>query len=171
MKLVWDEPESRTLRAFLGDAVLLSCELAVTELARAVRRAAALDASPLGLLLARAGEVLEAVALMPLERPLLVAAGVLTDGHLRALDAIHIAAATELSPHDGFVSLDERQSASARLVGLRTYAPQAETVNRVVLSTRPIRPVPAADLAQLHDWHLMTQPSGRISRGALSKEP
>ncbi|MHB8452151.1 MAG: hypothetical protein ACYDAQ_17130 [Mycobacteriales bacterium] len=41
-----------------------------------------------------------------------------------ALDAIHIAAAIDVLPHDGFVSYDERQSAAARLAGLRTFAPQ-----------------------------------------------
>ena len=44
---------------------------------------------------------------------------------LRALDAIHVAAAVDLSPIDAFVSYDERQSAAARLAGLRTAAPKA----------------------------------------------
>jgi hypothetical protein len=39
------------------------------------------------------------------------------------LDAIHLAAATDLSPIDGFVCYDERQSAAARLAGLRTVDP------------------------------------------------
>jgi hypothetical protein len=42
---------------------------------------------------------------------------------LRALDAIHIATAVDLSPLDGFVSYDERQSAAAPLAGLRTLSP------------------------------------------------
>jgi uncharacterized protein len=126
VKLVRDEPESRTLRVFLTDADLLSCELVLTELPRAIRRAVALDARlPLDDLIARAGELLDAVALLPLERPLLVAAGSIAEASLRALDAIHVAAAIELSPLDGFVSYDERQSAAARLAGLRTFAPAA----------------------------------------------
>jgi predicted nucleic acid-binding protein len=44
-------------------------------------------------------------------------------GALRALDAIHLAAAIDLSPIDAFVSYDERQSAAARLAGLRTVCP------------------------------------------------
>jgi predicted nucleic acid-binding protein len=43
---------------------------------------------------------------------------------LRPLDAIHLAAAIDLSPIDGFVSHDERHSAAARLAGLCTVAPQ-----------------------------------------------
>jgi predicted nucleic acid-binding protein len=42
---------------------------------------------------------------------------------LRALDAIHVAAAISAAPLDAFVSYDERQSAAARLAGLRTIAP------------------------------------------------
>ena len=54
---------------------------------------------------------------------LLAAAGALTKPALRALDAIRLAAAIDLSPIDAFVSYDERQSAAARLAGLRTVSP------------------------------------------------
>ncbi len=43
VKLVRDEPESATLRAFLADADLVSCELALAEVPRAIRRAVAHD--------------------------------------------------------------------------------------------------------------------------------
>jgi hypothetical protein len=39
------------------------------------------------------------------------------------LDAIHVAAAIDLAPLDGFVTYDERQAAAARLAGLRTVSP------------------------------------------------
>jgi uncharacterized protein len=124
VKLVRDEPESHALRAFLADADLLSCELVLTELPRAVRRAAARDPRlPLETLIGRAGELLDAVALLPLDRGLLAAAGAFTEPALRALDAIHVAAAIDVSPLDAFVSYDERQSAAARLAGLRTVRP------------------------------------------------
>ena len=77
----------------------------------------------LDLLLARTGELLDAVALLPLERGLLVAAGAFAEPALRALDAIHVAAAVHLSPLDAFVGYDERQAAAARLAGLRTVRP------------------------------------------------
>ena len=126
VKLVRDEPESDALRAFLADADIASSELVLTEVPRALRRAAARDPRlDLDILMARAGEIVDSVALLPLDRALLLAAGAFTEPALRALDAIHIAAAVDLSPLDGFVSYDERQAAAARLAGLRTAAPGA----------------------------------------------
>jgi uncharacterized protein len=124
VKLVRDEPESEALRAFLADADLVSCELVLTELPRAIRRAVSHDPRlPLEALISHAGDLLDALALLPLDRGLLAAAGALREPVLRALDAIHVAAAIDLSPLDAFVSYDERQSAAARLAGLRTVQP------------------------------------------------
>jgi predicted nucleic acid-binding protein len=124
VKLIGEEPESQALRTFLADADLVSCELVLTEVPRAIRRAAMVDPDlPLDLLVARAGELLDAVALLPLDRGVLAAAGALAEPALRALDAVHVSAAIELSPLDAFVSYDERQSAAARLAGLRTVRP------------------------------------------------
>ena len=124
VKLVRDEPESPALRAFVDDADLVSCELVLTEVPRAIRRAAAHDTRlPLDLLLDRAEETLQAIALLPLERALLLLAGALQEPALRSLDAIHVAAAASVSPIDAFLSYDERQAAVARLAGLRTVAP------------------------------------------------
>ena len=126
VKLVRDEPESDVLRTFLADADLVSSELVLTEVPRAIRRAAAEDPRlALGLLMARAGDLIDAVGLLPVDRALLLAAGALAEPALRALDAIHIASATDLSPLDGFVTYDERQAAAARLAGLRTLSPGA----------------------------------------------
>jgi predicted nucleic acid-binding protein len=124
VRLVRDEPESAALRAYLADAALVSCELVLVEVPRAIRRAAAGDPRlPLEALLARAGEMLDALALVPLDGALLRIAGALTEPALRALDAIHVAAAAACSPLDAFVGYDERQAAAARLAGLRTIAP------------------------------------------------
>jgi hypothetical protein len=124
VKLVRDEPETNDLRRFLADADLVSADLALTEVPRAIRRAAAHDLTlPVERLIARTAELMEALALLPLDRALLAAAGALAEPTLRALDAIHLAAAVDLSPIDSFVSYDERQSAAARLAGLRTAAP------------------------------------------------
>ncbi len=126
VKLVRDEPESHTLRTFLVDADLVSCELVLTEIPRAIRRAAAHDPRlNRELLMDRAGAVVDAVGLRPLERTLLLTAGALAEPALRALDAIHLAAAVELAPIDGFITYDERQAAAARLAGLRTMSPGA----------------------------------------------
>jgi predicted nucleic acid-binding protein len=91
---------------------------------RAIRRAAAGDPTLVSaLLVTRAEEIFDAVALLPVDRTLLVAAGALDEPMLRALDTIHLASAINLLPIDAFVSYDERQSAAARLAGLRTVSP------------------------------------------------
>ena len=124
VKLVRDEPESAALRVFLTDADIVSCELVLAEVPRAIRRAALHDPLlPVEPLIARAGDLLDAVALIPLDRGLLAAAGALVEPALRALDAIHLAAAAGVSLLDAFLSYDERQAAAARLAGLRTQAP------------------------------------------------
>jgi uncharacterized protein len=124
VKLVREEVESSALRAYLSGADLVSSELVLTEIPRAVRRAAANDpVLPLDLLLERAGELVDAIALRPLDRALLAGAGALAEPALRALDAIHVASAVDLDPIDAFVTYDERQAAVARLAGLRTMAP------------------------------------------------
>jgi len=124
VKLIRKEPETAALRTFLADADLVSCELVLTELPRAIRRAAILDPRlQVEALIERTNELLDALALRSLDRALLLAAGALVEPALRALDAIHVATAVDVFPHDGFVSYDERQSAAARLAGLRTFAP------------------------------------------------
>lgn len=124
VKLVREETESDALRAYLDGMDLVSSELVLTEIPRAVRRAAARDPSlPLELLLERCGELIEALALRPLDRALLLGTGALVEPALRALDAIHVASAVDLDPIEAFVTYDERQAAAARLAGLRTMAP------------------------------------------------
>ena len=125
IKLIRNEPETATLRTFLADADLVSSELVLTELPRAIRRAGVLDPLlPVEALIERTNELLDALALRSLDRTLLLAAGALVEPALRALDAIHVATAIDVFPHDGFVSYDERQSAAARLAGLRTFTPR-----------------------------------------------
>ncbi len=124
VKLVVDEPESKTLRTFIAGADRVSCELVLTEVPRAIRRAAARDGRlPLDILIARAGQTIDSLALAPLDRGWLLAAGALSEPVLRALDAIHVAAAADLGPIDAFVTYDQRQAAAARLAGMRTMAP------------------------------------------------
>lgn len=124
VKLVREEAESSALRAYLPGADLVSSELVLTEIPRAVRRAVAHDpALPIGLLLERVSKLVDAVALRPLDRVLLAGAGALVEPALRALDAIHVASAVDLAPIEAFVTYDERQAAAARLAGLRTMAP------------------------------------------------
>ena len=65
VKLIREEPESEALRSFAEGADLVSCDLVLTEVPRAIRRAVAREpALPLDRLLVRAGETLEALALL-----------------------------------------------------------------------------------------------------------
>jgi predicted nucleic acid-binding protein len=124
VKLVRVEPESPALHRFVAGAGLVSSELALTEVPRAIRRAAAADPRlPADRLLAQAAAVLDAIALRALDRAALAAAGAIDEPALRSLDAIHLVAAIDLLPLDAFVTYDERQAAAARLAGLRTIAP------------------------------------------------
>jgi hypothetical protein len=124
VKLVLDEPESDPLRAYLDGADLVSCELLLTEVPRAIWRAAARDDDlPVDLLRSRAGQAIDSIGLASLDRDLLRMAGSLAEPGLRALDAIHVSAAIGLLPLEAFVTYDERQAAAARLAGLRTMAP------------------------------------------------
>ena len=124
VKMVREEPETSALRAFFAEADIVSCELVLAELPRAIRRAVALDPRlPLAPLIEQAGGIIGAIGLIPVDRPLLLAAGALAEPALRTLDAIHVAAAAEVNPLDAFVTYDERQAAAARLAGLRTVQP------------------------------------------------
>jgi predicted nucleic acid-binding protein len=124
VKLVREESETAALGTFLAGADIIASELVLTEVPRAVHRAASDDPSlPLDALMAVADDVLQTLALLPIDRALLLAAGALAEPMLRALDAIHIASAVTVLPIDAFVTYDDRQAAAARLAGLRTVAP------------------------------------------------
>jgi uncharacterized protein len=126
VKLVREESESAALSIFLEAADLLSSELVLTEVPRAIRRAAANEPElSLDRLISQAEDVLNSLATLPVDQAILVAAGGLPEPALRALDAIHVASALSLSPIDAFVTYDERQGAAARLAGLRTVMPNA----------------------------------------------
>ena len=75
----------------------------------------------------RAADLLDAVAMVPIDRALLLAAGgALTQPPPSGRwTQSHVVAAVDISPIDAFVTYDERQAAAARLVGLRTMAPGA----------------------------------------------
>ncbi len=99
-----------------SDDVLMTCELAVAEVLRAVRR---VD-----------GEVevalahLDALEQLVMDRDLLLAAGQLGPLGIRTLDAIHLAAALAAGDDlSGVVTYDDRMADTARDLGLETLAP------------------------------------------------
>lgn len=119
-----EEEGAVALQAYMRGADLVSSELVLTEVPRALLRAAAERPSfQLGPALRRAAETLDALALRPVDDALLVGAGWLAEPALRSLDAIHVVTALHVYPIDAFVTYDKRQAAAARLAGLRTVAP------------------------------------------------
>jgi predicted nucleic acid-binding protein len=123
VKLVVHEAESDSLRAAVAELELVSCELVLTEIPRAIRRIEVGSRPSLDALIARTGDVLGAVSLVPLDRTLLAGAGAIEEPSLRTLDAIHVTAAIQVSPLDAFITYDERQAAAARKAGLPVLTP------------------------------------------------
>lgn len=123
VKLVLAETETDALRDELArlDVPVVSSQLAIVEVTRAVRRTAPDDAA---LLNATAALLGEGVGLIPMQRHVLDAAGLLDPVTVRSLDAIHIATATSLQPDlIAFVAYDIRATEAAAAAGLTTAAP------------------------------------------------
>lgn len=119
VKLVVAEAETAALREWLGEEERnpLSCDVARTELVRAVRRAAPDRAVP-------ARQVLDSLTLLGVTTELFEEAGRLDPAILRSLDAIHLAAALDLGDDlEGMVTYDERLAGAARANGITVTAP------------------------------------------------
>ena len=119
VKLVVAEPETPALRMWLtaADRGPASCDLARTELIRAVRRVAS-DR------VVQARAVLDAVTLIEVTTTMFEEAGRLDPTLLRSLDAVHLAAALALGDDlEGLVTYDERLVEAARLNGVAVVAP------------------------------------------------
>ncbi len=120
VKFAVAEPESEALQAWreqlATDAVLMTCELAVAEVLRAVRR---VDGD-VTVALAH----LDAVEQLTMDRDLMLAAGGVPPAGIRTLDAIHLAAAQAVGDDlAGLVTYDDRMTTAAQAVGLTTLAP------------------------------------------------
>jgi len=114
------ENESAAVAAWRADLdaddVVITCELAVAEVLRAVRRVE----GDVQVALAH----LDSLDQVVLDRDLMLAAGQLGPGGLRTLDAIHLAAAqTAGDDLGGVVTYDARMAAAAKELGLETLAP------------------------------------------------
>ena len=107
---------------------LVSSRLVEVETARAVDRARLLghlDDRTVARKRAELAEVLKRIDLVAIGDLVIARARDPFAVNVRALDAIHVAAAVDLSPLDAFVTYDERQAAAARLTGLRSFSPGA----------------------------------------------
>ena len=119
VKLVVREPETHGLRDWLAETPRhpVTCDLARTELLRAVRRVAP-D------LLVQARMVLDLVTITDVTTAVFEAAGRLDPAILRTLDAIHVAAALDLGDDlEGMVTYDERLAQAAEQNGIRVSSP------------------------------------------------
>ena len=124
VKLIVEERESAALREQMSGRDLVSSDLVLAEVPRAIHRLAAVAAVRRRRFARHLEEVLGGVALVPLDRDTLRRAGAFDRPFLRTLDAIHLAAALDVADAiDGFVSYDERQIEAARFAGLPVLSP------------------------------------------------
>lgn len=120
VKLVVRERGSVALRRWMAgrDGQVVASDLVRTELLRATRRSA-----PDAMVQARA--VLDALVLLTLPTEVFERAAMLEPELLRSLDALHLAAALELGDElEGIVTYDERLTAAAHGIGVRTVSPR-----------------------------------------------
>ncbi|MGH3849511.1 MAG: type II toxin-antitoxin system VapC family toxin [Pseudonocardiaceae bacterium] len=114
------EPESEALRAWRDnldtDDVLMTCELAVAEVTRAVCRVN----GDVEVALAH----LDSLEQFVMDRDLMLAAGNVAPAGIRTLDVIHLAAALAAGEEfRGLVTYDARMCEAARGLGCETLAP------------------------------------------------
>ena len=119
VKLVLPERESTALRRELvGRPERVSSALARVEVLRALRRANAPRET-----LRRAEAVLDRIALVPPEEPILHAAAAVEPQGLRSLDAIHLATALSADGVTAIATYDRRLAEAATAAGIPAIAP------------------------------------------------
>ncbi len=119
VKLVVAETETAPLQdwAEREQRDLIACDLARTELRRAVRRVAPDRVT-------RARAVLDSITLTAVTLAIFEEAGRLDPAALRTLDAIHLASALDLGDDlEGLVTYDDRLAAAAQANGVTVVAP------------------------------------------------
>lgn len=120
VKLIFDEPESDALAAWLSEHMetpKVTSEISAIELIRVCRR---LDADAV----AEARQLLAGLDLVPLGQEVLDRAGWADPVGLRTLDAIHLASAFTLSDGiTGFVVYDTKLADAADAAGFEIVAP------------------------------------------------
>lgn len=117
IKLVRSEPESEALRAELVGRELLSSVLLSVEGRRAARRYGTLA-------LSRARAALATITLLPIDQPVVDAAGELDPADLRSLDALHLATIISLGEDvERVYCYDARLAQAAQEHGIEVLAP------------------------------------------------
>jgi PIN domain. len=133
IKLIREEDGSVALQAWLderADQLVVTSELAHTEVLRAVRRnnhtdqGVLIDAGALAAELTEAADLLGAVGQISVDRDVLERAGAVDAPMVRTLDAIHLVSALTLAPADvDLVTYDQRLAQFARSAGLTVISP------------------------------------------------
>jgi uncharacterized protein len=125
VKLIVAEPESRALIEAVRGRGLVTSEIALAEVPRAIRRLLNRRQSR-----ERRGverellRALESLAYVPVDRALLVRAGSFREAYLRTLDAIHLASALAVDTDiAAVVTYDEQQVEAAESAGLVCLSP------------------------------------------------
>ena len=119
INLLVDESETLALQAWLSTEPreAVSCDLARTELFRAMRRVAPQE-------FAAVRRLLDSIVLLEVQAADFEHAGRLGSVSLRTLDAIHIAAALKLGDDlEGLVTYDDRRAEAALSLGIEVVAP------------------------------------------------
>lgn len=117
VKLVFAEPESAALEAYLGTDPVAVSALSRTELRRVALRISP-DQMP------ACDELLESCFEVTLTPAILDEAGIVEPASLRSLDALHLVCARRLGPElSGLVAYDERLVAAGEAAGLRVANP------------------------------------------------
>lgn len=117
IKLVRSEPESQALRAELAGRELVSSVLLSVEGRRAARRYGTLAAG-------RARAALVTITLLPIDQPIIEAAGKLKPAELRSLDALHLATIISLREDvERTYCYDTRLTHAARTLGIEVSEP------------------------------------------------
>ena len=120
VKLVVPEPESPALRRYLAHRhERIASALVRVEVLRALRRAHRAEHGTLS----KAEQVLERIALVAVDEPVLRAAGALEPKQLRSLDAIHLATALSLDGLKAVITYDQRFQEATMKAGLDVAAP------------------------------------------------
>jgi len=117
-KLIFNEPESEALRAWLADhrAPLITNSVGGVELQRLAARISQQVTSAAVLLLSR-------IDLLSLTPGALAAAAQLPPPEVRTLDALHVASAAEISDLQALVTYDRRMHSAATGYGLPVQSP------------------------------------------------
>jgi predicted nucleic acid-binding protein len=125
VKLIVSEPESSALVEAVRGHGLVTSEIALAEVPRAIRRLlSGRQARERRAVERELPRVLESLAYVPVDRPLLVRAGSFREAYLRTLDAIHLASALAVDTDiAAMVTYDERQVEAAEAMGLVCLRP------------------------------------------------